>query len=659
MATSRPEREVPKKNNSLRDFQGVNTQAARQVIGDNQFAWLENVMPVGFGNMPAVPGPSAVLATWTGTAYHMRSVNILGTDYELIFTTNGALYAVNLSSYVVTTVAAAATLSASGADVAQWENAQAVIVDPSKGYFSWDGTTFTKWNGQVTSLTITTLGTGYTSSPALAFSGGGGTGAAGTIGIQVGLATGSAAGTGYHVGDLVTAVGGTFTTPAQFQVSGIGTGGSITGFNLINTGSYTVAPSNPVATTSPYGTGATLTLNFGIGPVLSTTPGSGYTSAPTVALSGGGGTGGVVTAGLAVVPSGGTAVATYAGRVWVSSGRTVVFSSPSSFNDFTPANGGGSFVVVDETLHSTITSLTSANNFLYIAGTSSFNVIADVTIVNGVTVFSNTNISANIGTNQQFSVVSYYRSLWFAAPYGFYGLYGSTTQKASDDLDGIFPFITNAVKITAGTVVINQIVCVCFMFQYNDPLSYARTLIAIFFNKKWFFCSQGDSLILCDTAIVAGSPVLYATDGSKFFKLFSSTANDINQIIRTKLWDMGDPLVDKQSIKFGLELINPSSPQTVTGTIDTEISDGGVPVQLSPQVFVNWVNTSGNIVQWQNVTNSIVNWIQSGYLFLTTDVQTVGRYLGISIYGSSAGTVYSGMHLQYEPRARWSEGGPM
>ena len=58
-----PREENPQKTNTLRDFQGVNTQAYRTVIGDNQFAWLENVMPIGFGNAPAVPGPSGVLAT--------------------------------------------------------------------------------------------------------------------------------------------------------------------------------------------------------------------------------------------------------------------------------------------------------------------------------------------------------------------------------------------------------------------------------------------------------------------------------------------------------------------------------------------------------------------------------------------------------------------
>lgn len=53
-------------------------------------------------------------------------------------------------------------------------------------------------------------------------------------------------------------------------------------------GSYTVLPSNPVATTSSgTGTGATLTVNYGVGTATVTTAGSGYTSAPSVTLSGG------------------------------------------------------------------------------------------------------------------------------------------------------------------------------------------------------------------------------------------------------------------------------------------------------------------------------------------------------------------------------------
>jgi len=654
MATNPATREAAKKNNSLRDFQGVNTQAARQVIGDNQFAWLENVQPVGFGNMPAIPAASSVLATWTGTAYHMKSVNILGTDYELVLTTDGALYSVNLTTNVSTLVGASGTFNGSETEICQWENAQAIIVDPTKGYFSWDGTTLTRWNGTVQSLTITAIGTGYTSSPTLGFSGGGGSGAAATAHIQVGLATLTAGGLTYNVGDTVTIAGGTAVRAASLVVSSV-SAGVITGANIVDPGEYTAAPANPAATTSPYGTGATFTLNFGIGPIVSVTPGSGYTSAPAVGVTLGGGTGGTVTANLAVVPAGGTAVATYAGRVWVASNRTVAFSAPSSFSDFSSTAAGGSFIVVDETLHSTITQIIAANNFLYIMGSSSVNVVADVTVTSGVTTFSNTNISASIGTSQPYSVVPYYRALWFAAPYGIYALYGSTTQKASDDLDGVFPLITNAIKVTSGTAVLNNVLALCFMFKYADPVVGARTLVACFANKKWFFASQGDSMVSMDTAVINGSPTLYATDGTSLYRLFSDTTRNVAQTMITKLWDMGDPLSAKQAMKLGVEVTNPVSFQNITGTIDTEASAGSVSFTLDNAGALKWVNNSGVIVSWVNSSGAIVQWATSGYLFLPTDVQTAGRYIGITLNGTSASTIYSGMHLQFEHRAQWPQ----
>jgi hypothetical protein len=442
------------------------------------------------------------------------------------------------------------------------------------------------------------------------------------------------AGTAYTVGDTLTLVGGTFTTAAQLIVRAIDAVGGVTYATISVRGSYSVKPTDPVVASG--GTGiVNVTFNVTWSEVAN----------------------GAVTANISVVPSGGTAVATYAGRVWVASNRTVVFSAPTSFNDFSSTSGGGSFIVVDETLHSTIQALVSANNFLYILGSSSVNVVADVSIVNGVTVFSNTNISASVGTNQPHSVMPYYRALWFASPYGIYALYGSTTQKASDDLDGIFPLITGAISITSGTAVLNNILTLCFMFKYNDPVLGARTIIACFSNKKWFIASQGDSMTNIDTAIISGSPVMYATDGSYLYKMFGDATIGVNQTIVTKLWDMGDPLSNKQTIKFGLEVINPGTPQDILGTIDTEYSAGAFPIDLTNSNVVTWVNDTGAIVEWVNDSGAVVQWISSGYAFMPMDVQTVGRYIGVTLNSSSPGTVYAGLHLQYEHRTQWPEGG--
>ena len=646
------DRENKKSNQTLREFKGVNTRNARTVIHDDQFAWLENVMPIGSGNMVAVPGPGSSLASWPTAVYMMESVNLNNVDLMIGFGTNGAGYSINLTTYAVTTFAAAGTFQGSGTVLAQWQNTAIVIVDPTKGYFTWTGTTLTNWVGTLQSLTITAIGLGYTSSPTITFSSGT---AAATCHIQVGLASITAAGTGYVPGDILTLVGGTFGTAGQIKVASINTStGAITGINLVSTGDYTAAPANPVSVTGGYGTAATFTLNFGIGPITLTNIGSGYTSTvPTVNVTLGGGTGGAVTAVLTAVPSGGTAVATYAGRVWVAANRTIAFSAPNTTTDFSSLDAGGSFIMSDETLHSTISGMIPANNYLYIFGSSSIDLISDVAVVSGSTVMSRSNLTANVGTSAPYSLSAYYRGIWFSTPYGFYALYGSTTTKASDDLDGAISLLNPAMAVSSGSVLINKILCQCFLFKYNDPVAGARSLIAAFFDKKWYFSSQGNALTMIATSLVGGQPTLYGTDGTSLYKLFSDTVSSIAQTIVTKLWDMGKPILDKQSFKLGLELNTPTSSQSISGTIDTENSSKSYPWSLVGGNVVQWQNNLGQIVQWTNASSATVQWTSSGYSFQAQDVATVGKYLGVTINATSPGVTYSGIHLQYEERASW------
>src|SRR5262249_3577545 len=44
----------------------------------------------------------------------------------------------------------------------------------------------------------------------------------------------------------------------------------------------------------------------------------------------------------------GTALAVFEGRVWIAIGRTLTFTAPNTHNDFTAANGAGTYVITDE-----------------------------------------------------------------------------------------------------------------------------------------------------------------------------------------------------------------------------------------------------------------------------------------------------------------------
>ena len=168
-----------------------------------------------------------------------------------------------------------------------------------------------------------------------------------------------------------------------------------------------------------------------------------------------------------------------------------------------------------------------------------------------------------------------------------------------------------------------------------------------------------DDLRHIDTAVLNGSPTLFATDGTSLYRLFSNSSSFVPQTIKTKLWDMGDPLADKQVLKIGLEVVFPPFQQNITGTLDTEAQPPGVPFSFTSANYVYWVNNSGAVVQWVNNSGAIVEWLASGYLFFAQDIQSTGRYVGVTLYGNSVGTTFAGLHLQYEMRAQWPQGGPM
>ena len=212
--------EQKKSYHVTKDFKGLNTKANRTAIDQNEFSWLENVMPVGYGNLRIIPnytptkatasasvtsgktyvvvsGGATTLAQWqaffsalttipsngdvivataTGSIVggatvglfailasvneYVASGDIGNTSYLFFFQTDGSCEALNLTNNTLSTVAAAATFSGSGVQIAQWKNERILIIDPVKGYFNWNGTNLVSM-GSVNGITITNGGTSY------------------------------------------------------------------------------------------------------------------------------------------------------------------------------------------------------------------------------------------------------------------------------------------------------------------------------------------------------------------------------------------------------------------------------------------------------------------------------------------------------------------
>ena len=563
----------------VKDFKGVNTKNNRTVIDNGEFGWLENAMPIGFGNLKIIAGNDQLSnVTWAQEVTYMQSVNINNNEYMLAFQDDGSAQYVNLTSGSTGNIAAANTFSNSGVMITQWKNERALILDPSKGYKTWDGTNLHNV-GAVNSITINNGGTGYTANTTV-----------------------------------------TFGTPNQ--ANGI------------------------------QATGTVVIVSGAIADIVMTECGTGYTSTPTVTIAGGGTNANVT---CTILNQSGSDIATFSGRTWIASDRTVFYTAAETFNDFYSVSAGF-LTITDSTLRTIIYRILSANNFLYVFGEDSINVFSDVRVdsTTGVTLFTNTNVSASVGSKLKHAIFPYFRSILFMNEYGVYALVGATTTKISDPLDGVFPRIYFDSEVTGGQCLINNILCAVYNFKYDDNGT-DRWIQAAFFERKWFFTNQLTNSNYIAPAVKDGFLNLYGTTGLNLYQFYEDEANPVAVNIETALLPMGDPIRDKQALKIGIEATLGEQPVILDAFVDSEATQSPV-ITFANSVL--WVNNSSQVIDWTNNSSQVISWLGAqssgaGYFLYKSDAKMYGKYLGMTVQSTSTPFTINGFQFEHELRARF------
>ena len=130
-------------------FEGINTATLRPGVDDKQAAWLDGFMPLGPNrNLRTMYGISTALYTAPGalTVAFFDFGNIGSTPYSILVQSDGSIVAINTTTAVATTIAAAGTIqnpSRVNVGFAQYGSKYILIVSKqTNGYFIWDGTTF-------------------------------------------------------------------------------------------------------------------------------------------------------------------------------------------------------------------------------------------------------------------------------------------------------------------------------------------------------------------------------------------------------------------------------------------------------------------------------------------------------------------------------------
>lgn len=546
------------------------------------------------------------------------------------------------------------------------------------------------FNFTVSSITLTSAGSGYTSVPSCTLSGVSG---ALAPAFNVFLTTES-------VSTIVLDAGGaSYTAPPAVAITpsnGIGSGaaatttesgGAVTSIGLVPSpvtqlfiatpGTYPVANGNyPLIFTGGGGSGATGTatingnqvvavaissggINYTTSPVVTVnatattqatfvctiaSQGAGYNLTPTVTI----GAGSAAAASAHVWPFINSSIAAYAfttiavfqGRVWLGGGPLLTWTGTGAsfgnvgYDDFLSADASGSLIISDADLIHAITALRSFNNYLFIMGDQSVKQIGNISL-NGagtVTLFTILTLSSDQGTIYPKSCISYNRVFMFANTNGIYGVFGSSVQKLSGDMDGIWKLV-DFTQVPQGALAdINGIHNAVFLIRYKDPLSVTRSIMLTFDGKRWWVLQQGGSLtaIVTSANLSTGQNSLYGSSGPDVTQLVARSAA-INWKIQTALTHHGNAVQGKKVVRAGFTYQQAFGSNNVTMTVDADLTSTNYNMAIA-----NTSNVAGG-------SNDASN----------NPIAGSGIYLGETITGTFAGFTITNLILEFQDTALW------
>lgn len=645
-------------------FKGMNTQTDRHALPEDTPAWLENLQPIAPNNLKNVPSPSAALtsiAAETITRQFYAPIN--GITYLICFCVSGAAYAVNLSTGSKIKFANSGIFSLKP-DMTTWNQKRILIADSTAGYCTWDGATFIQQGNVSPNIQITNGGS-YAGTPTVTISGGSGSGATATANMTAGVVTSitlTSPGTGYLPGDTLT---------VAFS-GGSPNGGTILEVNLTDGGNgYTSLPT-VVFTPSASGSGAAAVSSVLVsgGPVASVTvtnPGSGYNGPVAVSFTGGAGSNAAATAVVSSIATATavvwpfispnpTSIAVFQGRVFLSEANVLTYTGTAGFDDVNPANGAGTFTVSDADLVTSITAIRSLNNYLYVIGDNSVKQIGNLSVSGSITLFTLVTLSSDQGTIFQSSIISFNRLLLFANTVGIYAVFGSSVEKISGDMDGIFQNIDFTQEPVAAVNDVNSIHTYLLLVRYVASGQQTRSIILAQSDKKWFVISQGNSLKYMVTCPIGGVTETFATSGNDITQLLNSPSPIAITLI-TALSPHQEPFMGKNSLRVAVAQLSNSSSNSFNLSVNSE--NGSQSINFLPTTsFIKWINNIGATILFQNNLGQTLEFYSANQFtyFWDRTPNVQGIYLGVTLTGTASDYSLNTIMLEYKDTAFFGVG---
>lgn len=640
------------------DFMGIDTQSTRMGVNEKQAYWCSGFFPIAPRNLRTLYGIGPILWTSPGAEIvFFVFANIGALPIAIVFLEDGSIWQVVTTTGVVTNIAGTGTIvnpSPTTTGMTQWGSTYVLIINKqTNGYFVWDGTLLYQAGTLTPIVTLTNAGSGYTSAPTVSASGGHGSGATfaariNTTGAVTSVTVTSDAGPNYNRLEQISSG----PVSATIFFSGGGGSGAAGTVNLqqIGTGSfgrlYQVSSITVTNGGTGYASAPTVTISVNnlainggpdnLGPpiltalvgtsspvigVTVTNPGTGYQAGDTVTLSFSGGAGSGAAGTVTLMPFGlsGTGIETYAGRVWIISGALLQFSAPGSYTDFSTADGGGQVASNDSFLRVGYTALIQTNGFLYLIADSSINYISGVQTGGTplTTTYTNQNADPEVGTPYPATAIVMGRDIMLVNSVGVHVMYGAAATKVSTPLDGVYNTVPNfnGLQLSAAKATIfgkKVFMCLVPVIDPVTGLLSNEIFMADDKFKKWWSSKQDVALTFIAAQEINSVLTAWGTDGGRLFQLFDQPSVGFTKTAQSKLWTTpgGYQFVKATTRFWGLTQYYGTQSQNVALAIDSELTSQ--PYVLSPPApAVTWYNASGQIATWSNSTPATATWSTS------------------------------------------------
>lgn len=519
--------------------------------------------------------------------------------------------------------------------------------------------------GGVAIVTVTNGGSKY-SSPLVAFSGGGGTGAAAFV---------SGAANGVITDITVTNPGKDYTSAPTVTITdgGSGTGatavceirrGQITGISVISGGSgFTGVPDVIISAPDDQGfpniqAEAYATVTAGaVTAITVTRTGVGYRQAK-VDLVGGNN---AAAASVKLMPYGikGTSIETYQDRVWVFDDTKYSYTGPDSIADFSSSGGGGSKPVTDANLKEKVVRGFQANGVLYRLADSSINVITNVQVSDtGVTRFNDTNVDPQIGTAWRDTVVALGRAVVFVNPTGVYAIFGGSAEKVSNELDGLFATASfntgqSGVTPTACVATLFSRRVYCLLMTATDPYTNTlRDLILMWDGQHWFVASQSMAPKILSGQVINSTLTGYGASTTAIHKLYQTPSATLPKVFMTKLAALPNYAIQSQVLRCNyLAQTEEVYTSTLEVTLENEAGRNSPDIRPLAAGEITWVNNSNAECTWVNNLGDPVTWVSRGLVLDLFDASIFGHLIGATVLTTAPDLTMISFELGMRPYA--------